>query len=54
MGFPYTDEAEPLCGVVGHIHGSWEDDELGIWWCPDCGDELWLNYPTIDDKASDD
>lgn len=21
--------------------GRWEDVVLGIWWCPDCGEESW-------------
>lgn len=33
---------EPPCGVPGHDRGWWEDDNRGIWWCPDCGEELWL------------
>lgn len=36
------DDVLPPCGINGHTRGHWEDDLLKIWWCPDCGTEIWL------------
>lgn len=33
---------EPPCGVPAHRMGRWEDVVLGIWFCPDCGEEIWV------------
>jgi hypothetical protein len=37
-----TGTIDPPCGVPSHRMGQWEDVVLGIWWCPDCGEETWL------------
>ena len=30
------------CGHPDHTRGHWENDVLGIWWCPDCGEEIYF------------
>jgi hypothetical protein len=37
---------EPPCGVPAHRMGRWEDEVLGIWWCPDCHEEIWVREGT--------
>lgn len=36
----------PPCGVPGHEGGRWENVVLGIWWCPGCGEEIWVTEPS--------
>lgn len=35
------DEHYP-CGARGHVRSWWEDEQLGLLWCPDCGTEIHL------------
>lgn len=31
-----------VCGVPGHEDGHWQDEKLGIFYCPDCGTEIYV------------
>lgn len=33
---------DPPCGVPAHRRGRWENVVLGVWYCPDCGEEIWV------------
>ena len=41
----------PPCGLAGHDRGSWEDEAADIWWCPDCGTEIWLSTHERTDRS---
>jgi hypothetical protein len=36
-----TEDLAP-CGYPNHVRGHWVDDVRGIYWCPDCGTEIWV------------
>lgn len=43
---------EPPCGVPAHRMGWWDDEVLGIWWCPDCHEEIWVTEEADDDAEA--
>lgn len=49
-----TGTIDPPCGVPAHRMGRWEDVVLGVWWCPDCGEETWVTEGVDGEQRSDD
>jgi hypothetical protein len=45
-----TGTIDPPCGVPAHRLGRWDDEVLGIWWCPDCHEEIWVTEGADDER----